>query len=777
MAEGYYIQEEDGSLTLVNEPPAPTSEIKSTYPEGIIGQAQSWLAQRVDPLFGKSKGVAEDPQGYITQQNGQSVPVVTSSEQEPGLKKGLAFINELVSTGIGGAGGAAGGEAIGGPPGAYIGSALGAEAGYTGALTTNKALGLRPNSPEFDPVTQLKNAPSRVVLDLAFPQVLRFGAKGVKSFARSLAQPLEIGANQLATFRNKPLQLARAFSDTVTDFEDDVAKNIQAVPEIFQGVQVGPAEGLDVFKPAFRKGGDLLKGEKTTQAQLTNPMQTILENIQGLRDAEGNVIKQGLKDKTGQALDEIIGQSPQKIRLGNLNLKRLDKLLKEKAPNDQTKAARSVYNTEMDNFAKLALSEEEFATYQAAKRDLNRFETAKAKASVVGGAPSEELTTRALYAEDIVKKAEAAINDLEFTPLELRSFKTSFDSLARYDLNNIPDRFDAMKASAYREWGNIFREALDGVVKKDTPELYKAYKALSQKYKAYIELEPLIERREAQMRERGVFFRTGQFSAKEGPLDTDIPVISPLLRKMFGAKYPQSDMPMARLQYGLGERPSLLLQGAQVGLDASSIGARVLEKGAKKLETTLGAPGVQQHLPMATSIGGQILSQSIDDAQAQERTAINLLPRSSEALFALSTDIKNTLPPELQDFLEQGKQLAPELQSRFLSDLLETDPALNALFEPSMIQGFNVVDGRINNPLHRQVYAQALQKQEANSYSPDPEITKELNALNKDGTVLNPSRLTSGRVQLQNTIQTPAMPIATATSRLADNIKRQAYDY
>ena len=538
-----------------------------------------------DPIRRALGSVFDDPILHTT--NISMEPNVNGPmTQTPGIRKLAGDALDLgMSTALG-AGGVVGGEMMGGPVGGYMGGALGAETGSMQANELAKKLGLRPDIPETSLQEQFRRLPDKLLMDLALPVVAKGAAKVARGPIDLASDMASINSKRALNFLDQDTQVLRALTDDPRKIEKlGIDKTVEKIPEIFEGVPVSNSLGAKGQKSSFSK---------------------ILENLNSDRAPDGTVRRVGLIDKTGQEIDAIAEEAQK--RLSKLSPEDRQIVEAINAPTDvpalsttavgeagaqevgpltaagggtsakakkfgvklgdiidveklrsgeaealgvEARSANSVVDLELENIAKKHLPEGDVVRYrQAIKRTeelknlAGRYENAGKQ---IATEDAEKLTEEYHTNLDYIHEFEGKLMDVEFTIPELRRWKTRFYDNARFDRARIPDNIQAQRAETYKEIGHAFQDAFVGAVAKADPggELAARLTDLNGKYKALMDVRPLIEYRDAQSRLGGKYFTTGAFQQQESA--------GPVRRLMNAANpFPETATPEMRLSVGLG---------------------------------------------------------------------------------------------------------------------------------------------------------------------------------------------------------------------------------
>lgn len=782
----------------------PDDLVPAGAPEIHNPETQSWLskvASYLDPMFGESKGMGVTDNSYMD--NGKFVEM--PSEQEPGLKKLAANVIETGATIGGGIMGAAGGGLAGGATGpaapiaapvlSYVGSAVGAEAGNLGALQFNKDQGLRPLTPEYDPVEQarLKNLGPRLAVDLLAPVALKASAKLTNWAAGNMTEAFSRTSRSLKAFLDPNRQLAKALTDNPKAYKNDLASKIKQVPEIFEGLPLEIPE--KIYEVPGRKKPGLFQA-----SSIDNFFQTIHDNIVGV---PGDAAKPGLIKKVGGAIDDILSQVPEKVRHGDLDFSKI-KTNAEKftLPSVTGKNVQNIWEAEQEHLAQQVLTKSEFDQYLIAKQTVGKYDKAVARQGLLGKEVDKELEVDNDWAKDFIHDVETKISNIEYTPQQLREYGTHLDQQARYDMLSNPDRFAQSRAKVYRDLGSVIRNKKYDLVKTYVPDQLPTFKQLNTKYGILSDLAPFTEARAEQAWEAGnPGFTTSSFQSQE-----KLAMGEATARRMAGVAYPMVNEPLARLKYGLGIKSAPSLHLLQAGSDMASLAGTNIQRVSQNIDknipmpwqTTnpgaapaasgggalangqLALPGPaaappsnmfpQGVLPSSGKIAavnsiantidaaGQFEQQGIDVgkellSQGVEAGKQMLSPASAEAQEPPLTPLEVFSQPDFKELIGQ-LPLSPETQQQ-LYDARNATPmekyaALgkakieakdDELFEPSIIQGIHSFIatpnerrlGVIPDQLERQAFGQMLDNEVTSSI----ERAKLKSALNKDGSVLS----------------------------------------
>lgn len=593
--------------------PPPTASIQAP-------QVPNWGAADIfRQILGK---ISDDPLFHKTT-IGMEPQVDGTLKQEAGIRNTAATALELLGSLGGGAAGAISGAAASSPAGGYVAGAAGSEAGYLAANQLNKKLGLRPDIPENSFTEQLEGSPQRLALDLALPLAGRQLARAARVAIDPVMDASTAAVKRGVAFTDVDNQLMRALSD-------DPAKTQKA----------GITEHLDFYREKVFNDVDTKVRLGSSEANPSSFAQA-LEKI--------DTPKTGLIDQTGKKIDEIAdaalvqpnvpplkgGVPVERIKLKDIvDLPALRKE-EEVAVGIAERSANSVVDLEIEALAKDHLPSDRLLLYNQAISLRDELERKLARTKASGQKIKQKEAEYLLFRQDQAKRTidtiEREMGEIEFTPKELRQWKTKFYNNARLDRSRVPNNIESQRSETYKALGNAFQDAFAASIKKADPtgRFTKDLDQLNTEYKALINLRPFLKQRAGQAELGGKFFTTGSFQQREslGAIRRLANTANPL---------PETATPETRFMVGTGKSSREGLKNTMRMMDVVNTGAdRFIRQpfyGVSKMDFTdpgfraapvfVGsAPHVidlyenREYIPGAVSAGGQGVANALVNAR------------------------------------------------------------------------------------------------------------------------------------------------------------------
>lgn len=578
-------------------PSAVPNVITEPVASGVANLASSVAdaLSTVDPMFSPTKGLGEIPVDK------------TRGIQEPGVKRNLATLLELAGSAGGAAIGTAGGAAPAFPDVLDIPvMATGAEAGLRAADLFNKEVGLRPKS--YDSLGGAKESLERIATDITLPLALKGLSKSSTAFLEGIAGVTKSAKDKLGDFLSINKNQLRAITNRSVESSDQLLEDLAIMDGVLKqttGFGVNILEELPVRLP--EPGKTLVKGLEERQGK--TPFQSLKNNIVTA------------KSRTGKALDELLSKAEEvlpankTIQLNALDFRQtLSKLDKEKvpyflqgaelndiAPDVLKKATRDVWKNETDNFAKRALSADDYRQYkgtQAARTSVqNAIDKVQDKIAIGDGDIDalEDQLIKLYDKEEVINSKfleyETEIFSQPYSLRELRELKTYFEKNARFDRKTVPDNADATRANVYKELSGIIRNHIQKAVTEADPALGEQLKNINRTYSALSNVSPLVDTRIKEFNQLGPGFVPGAYENKPKKMLTKL--------GMKTGRYAEAEQPEAMLQRGAGQLPRRTEEGAQALLGAASAGAQGLAEITKGIDY-LSTPATTSYLRTAS---------------------------------------------------------------------------------------------------------------------------------------------------------------------------------
>lgn len=562
------------------------------------------------------------------------------------------------------------------------------------------------------PDTGLKEAAERVTSATAKGAgMLGAGAlagKGINPALLGVEEKLRGPSRRLAAFRDRARQRLLAFSDSLGETQTRQGKTMYKAldtPEMKKLIEVDP-ESTGPYS-AFMGDGSRFP--------------VIARNV---REAIA---------QTGEKLDDLVDKASFnqagnkiKIKLKDIDLSKIENRIKgiPGEPEGTARAARTVWDNEMDNFAKRALSDVELRQYQSAKSILRSYEQGHGKplniTTAKGARAEAKIVQEVNTAKAVVAAAEKKIMNQEFTLEEVRKFKTDFSSRGRYDRAHDADAEN--QADVYREFGHGFRKKLAENIELDK-DLAKEYQQTIDHFETLMDFKPILNGKLDEFHLYGEHAKTGAFRDRErGALG----IVKSTL-------YPHAAAAESRLAFA-DTRPYRtqsrgLLNVAQGALENVRAPLRVATKtteGVGRLSETvpggalagaygtLNAEGGSLPPPIPSALPAPAEAPLAAPAAAPEPTPLPIqLPRDSEAFFQAPIEAFGNLPPEAQKLVMTAKGSSPRVKRKALTEIMKLDTGLEFAPVPhEWLQGYKVVDGRIEDELEAVAFGEDVLERE-----------------------------------------------------------------